>query len=120
MWGSNHHASARKQNTLTTMPPTHVDDENDENLVNDIRKIIGLFDSSTVLLDELLKLQSLRPIQDVSTRWNSVYKMIERFVLQVEHIKIILNQSQNKKYEKHIYLFIMTLTTRMNSTKVGR
>ena len=41
-----------------------------------IRKIIALFNSSSLLMDQLLSKQDnspLRPIQDVKTRWNSTF-----------------------------------------------
>jgi len=43
----------------------------------------------------------LVPIQDVVTRWNSVYLMIERFLILFEKIKFILNKTTASKYEQH-------------------
>ena len=43
----------------------------------------------------------LVPIQDIVTRWNSVYLMIERFLVLFDKIKIVLNKTTHQKYEYH-------------------
>lgn len=73
-------------------------------LLKYIRKIIGLFNSSTLLSDELAESQgssSLVPIQDVVTRWYSVYLMLERFLKLFHHLKTVLNKTTLDKYDKH-------------------
>ena len=35
----------------------------------------------------------LVPIQDIVTRWNRVYLMIERFLVLFDKIKIVLNKT---------------------------
>jgi hypothetical protein len=74
------------------------------NLFHDIRKIVGLINSSTCILDQLMALQmdnKLVPIQDVVTRWNSLYLMIERFIILFDKIKVVLNRTTQQKYEIH-------------------
>jgi hypothetical protein len=85
------------------------------NILNSIRKVVGLFNSSTLLLDELRKLQKdepLVPIQDVITRWNSLFMMLERFIQIFTQIKTTLNINTNPRYEKH-RTFINSLNTRV-------
>jgi hypothetical protein len=71
-----------------------------QTLFKGIRKIVGLFNSSTQLMDELLNKQDgkpLRPIQDVITRWNSLFAMLERFLVLFLEIKEVIN-SRPQKY----------------------
>ena len=68
-----------------------------------IRKIVGLFNSSSKMMEDLLAQQEsnpLHPIQDVKTRWNSLLMMLERFIVLFVFIKKVFLDQEDRKYEK--------------------
>ena len=70
----------------------------------DIRKIVCLFNSLTILMQDLLEEQEapkLVPIQDIIIRWNSVYTMVERFIVLFDNIKIVLNRTSSPRFQSH-------------------
>ena len=64
-----------------------------DNLVSSCRKLVGHFKHSALATDMLLKKQEqlkkrpLKPVQDVVTRWNSVYLMLDRLL----YLKVALS-----------------------------
>jgi len=87
-------------------------------LFQSIRKIIGLFNSSILLSNELAESQGKCPlvlIQDVVKRWNSAFLMLERFVKIFKHVKTVLNKTTSDKYESH-----RTIINHMNNSVITR
>ena len=77
-----------------------------------------MFNHSSLLNDDLLKSQEsgqpLVLIQDVITRWNSAYAMIERFIILFDSVKSVLNATTADKYEIH-----RTRINRMNKKVIN-
>jgi hypothetical protein len=61
-------------------------------LINKVKKIVTWFKKSIVASDELRKMTSLKMIQEVPTRWNSKYYMLERFLKLRAPINEIVNK----------------------------
>ncbi|KAF6207274.1 hypothetical protein GE061_018515 [Apolygus lucorum] len=60
-------------------------------IITKVKEIVAWFKRSVVACDELRKKTEKKVIQHVSTRWNSVYMMIERFVELRPHINEIMS-----------------------------
>ena len=78
-----------------------------ENLVSSAQKIVAHFNKSTkaneALLDKQRENGEMNPVklvQDVSTRWNSVFYMLKRLVRLQEAVTSVLN----KKDTRHLLL----------------
>ena len=70
-----------------------------KSLFSGIKKIVQQFNSSTQLIEQLMNKQNerkLRPIQDVITRWNSLYMMPERFLVLFVQLKEVINNQSNE------------------------
>ena len=70
-----------------------------KSLFSGIKKIVKQFNSSTQLIEQLMNKQNerkLRPIQDVITRWNSLYMMPERFLVLFVQLKEVINNQSNE------------------------
>jgi hypothetical protein len=81
------------------------DDPSNQKIIEKCRKLVGTFNHSTILTEKLLQDQNtsnenesdkskwtkLRLIQDVITRWNSLYQMLKRVVTLKNSIKRVLN-----------------------------
>ncbi|KAK3922547.1 Zinc finger BED domain-containing protein 4 [Frankliniella fusca] len=94
----------------------HDDDGTPENgeflrgLIKKVKKIVRFFRQSEIANSELLKIQSeragkpdhqcLRLIQEVRTRWNSCYQMLDRFLLLADHVSQVLLKIQREKSSK--------------------
>ncbi|CAI6357783.1 unnamed protein product [Macrosiphum euphorbiae] len=59
-------------------------------VINKIKSIVTFFKQSVAASDELRKLCDLKLKQSVPTRWNSIYFMIDRFILCSNHIASVL------------------------------
>ncbi|XP_052806593.1 E3 SUMO-protein ligase ZBED1-like [Mya arenaria] len=74
-------------------------------LLTKVRRIVAFFHKSTTAT-ALLKLnqknKELKLIQDVSTRWNSTYDMLQRYVDEHEAITATLSSSELRKNAKGI------------------
>ncbi|WAR31459.1 ZBED1-like protein [Mya arenaria] len=74
-------------------------------LLTKVRRIVSFFHKSTTAT-ALLKLnqknKELKLIQDVSTRWNSTYDMLQRYVDEHEAITATLSSSELRKNAKGI------------------
>ncbi|XP_029345286.1 zinc finger BED domain-containing protein 1 isoform X2 [Acyrthosiphon pisum] len=60
------------------------------NVINKIKSIVTFFKQSVAASDELRKLCDFKLKQSVPTRWNSIYFMIDRFILCSNHIASVL------------------------------
>ena len=68
-------------------------------MIQSIKDIVTFFHHSpkaTMLLNSLQD-SSLKLIQDVPTRWNSTFSMLERFLLLKEHVSVALSQLETPK-----------------------
>lgn len=71
-----------------------------KSLTKKCRQIAGKFSHSTVLSDLLIEKQStcakkLKLIQEVSTRWNTTYLMLDRILVLRTHLNNVLSESHN-------------------------
>lgn len=73
-------------------------------IINKVKKIVTLTRHSVVASDELKRLQKrdgktdrtvLKFIQDVETRWNSTYYMLERFLTLEEYVYPVMSKCAN-------------------------
>ena len=55
-----------------------------------IKKIVTYFKQSTIAADALRKLTPFKLIQSIETRWNSMYNMLQRFILLPKEIASVL------------------------------
>lgn len=80
---------AHTLNLVTQRPLNELSDV--QNIISKIKTIVTFFKHSVIASDELRKVCEFKLKQSVPTRWNSVYYMIERFLLCSNHIASILN-----------------------------
>ena len=77
-------------------------------LLGRVRRIVGFFHRSTTAnavlksKQDLLKLPKLKLIQDVATRWNSSYEMLERYLQQQPAVTAALMSPEIRKNFKDI------------------
>ena len=92
---------------VTSLKNLNLSDENGncEALIDKCRKLVGTFNHSTQLTEKLIedqrkanqaeenksRIRCLRLIQDVVTRWNSLYLMLNRIITLKEVIRRVLN-----------------------------
>jgi histidinol phosphatase-like PHP family hydrolase len=88
------------------------DDASNQKIIEKCRKLVGTFNHSTILTEKLLQDQNtsnenesdkskwtkLRLIQDVITRWNSLYQMLKRVVILKNSIKHVLNLREGEAH----------------------
>jgi len=73
--------------TLNLVVQNALDDTNDiDNLINDIKRLVTFFKHSVAATDEFNKISKLKLKQSVPTRWNSIYYMLERFIICSDNI----------------------------------
>lgn len=73
-----------------------------ESIINLIRKVVIKLRSpkNNELLQKYAKRkQELKLILDVKTRWTSLYKMVERFLVLIDPVKIVLKKLNDDIYE---------------------
>lgn len=85
-----------------------------DSILHKLRRLVGLFNKSTILNEELLKAQQpinstpkkgikvklLRLIQDVKTRWNSLYLMGKRYLALIKPLdKVFAEQNEGYKHK---------------------
>jgi len=82
--------------TLNLVTQRSLNDHEDvQNIISKIKAIVTFFKHSVNASDELRKLCDYKLKQSVLTRWNSVYYMIDRFVLCSTHIaSVLINNRQ--------------------------
>ncbi|XP_003241803.1 zinc finger BED domain-containing protein 1-like [Acyrthosiphon pisum] len=81
--------------TLNLVTQRSLNDLEDvQNIISKIKGIVTFFKHSVNASDELRKLCDYKLKQSVPTRWNSVYYMIDRFVLCSTHIASVLINSR--------------------------
>lgn len=80
-----------------------------ERLLGRIRRVVTFFHKSTTAMaifrnkQMILELPQHKLIQDVTTRWNSPYDMVSRFIEQNTAIEAILQSKGVKKNAKDVY-----------------
>ena len=94
--------------TLNLVVQKCLKEEELQALLFKVRKIVGHFRSSTsmaaILEDHQKKdgkLVPLRLIQEVQTRWNSTFKMVERLCLLRKYIETVIVETKDKILESH-------------------
>jgi len=73
---------------VTQRPLNEISDV--QNIISKIKTIVTFFKHSVKASDELRKICKFKLKQSVPTRWNSVFYMIDRFLLCSNHIASIL------------------------------
>ncbi|CAI6358828.1 unnamed protein product [Macrosiphum euphorbiae] len=79
---------AHTLNLVSERALTNLTDVN--NVINKIKSIVTSFKQSVAASDELRKLCDFKLKQSVPTRWNSIYFMMDRFILCSNHIASVL------------------------------
>lgn len=89
-FGNDHHLPcfAHTLNLVTQRPLSELPDI--QNIISKIKTIVTFFKQSVSANDKLKKVCDLKLKQSVPTRWNSIYYMIDRFLLCSNHIASIL------------------------------
>ncbi|CAI6349045.1 unnamed protein product [Macrosiphum euphorbiae] len=89
-FGNDHHLPcfAHTLNLVTQRPLNELPDI--QNIISKIKSIVTFFKQSVSANDELKIVCDLKLKQSVPTRWNSIYYMIDRFLLCSNHIASIL------------------------------
>jgi len=75
------------------------------------RRLVGFFKHSSAASHRLTELQKelhsdvLRPIQDVSTRWNSTYYMLQRLPAIKRSLSVYCTKTDHEKASSHTTTF---------------
>lgn len=84
---------AHTLNLVTQRPLNEISDV--QNIISKIKTIVTFFKHSVKASDELRKICEFKLKQSVPTRWNSIFYMIDRFLLCSNHIaSILINNPQ--------------------------
>lgn len=79
--------------TLNLVPAKIIDEDNVvKDFCTKIKNIVTYFKKSVIAADQLRLYSDLKLIQNVETRWNSTYNMLQRFIQLSEKISCILLQ----------------------------
>jgi len=89
IFGKNKHLP-RFVHTLNLVVTMVLKDNEIETFCEKIKRLITFFKQSVVAADELRKYKTKKLIQNVLTRWNSVYYMLQRFVKLSEGVILAL------------------------------
>ncbi|XP_050340894.1 zinc finger BED domain-containing protein 4-like [Bactrocera neohumeralis] len=85
----------------------HTEQSSLRELLSKVKQIVTFFRQSERATTELLKLQKDKPensrlklIQEVRTRWNSCFEMVDRFIVLADHVSKVLLQVKMDKSSK--------------------